>query len=325
MARVNDNSKVDSAKATSKNRNDVKNSSSSNIKNVSAKAPAKNKGLGKGLGALLQTVDIPDDKIQDAVMELKITDINPNSEQPRKRFDKDKLEDLAASIKENGIIQPIIVCRNQEGEGYRIVAGERRWRASRLAGLKLIPAIVRDLTDLQVLEHALIENIQRQDLNPIEEADALDKLIKEHKITQEKLAAVVGRSRPAIANTLRLLNLPDTVKKYVMNEDISAGHARAILAIRDQEIQIKAAEMVIEKDLSVRETEKLVKKLEKEPKQKSKQQMSEAYILSIKNVENELARSLGTKVHLKDRQGKGSIVIDYFSSEDLERLIDILK
>lgn len=158
---------------------------------------AKSKGLGKGLGALLQTVDIPDDRVQNAVMELKINDISPNSEQPRKRFDQEKLDELSASIKENGIIQPIIVCRNQNGDGYKIVAGERRWRAARLAGLKIIPAIVRDLTDLQVLEHALIENIQRQDLNPIEEADALDKLIKEHKVTQEKLASVVGRSRPA--------------------------------------------------------------------------------------------------------------------------------
>lgn len=286
---------------------------------------SKSKGLGKGLGALLQTVDIPDERVKDAVMELKINDISPNSEQPRKRFDQEKLEELSASIKENGIIQPIIVCRNQNGDGYKIVAGERRWRASRLAGLKIIPAIVRDLTDLQVLEHALIENIQRQDLNPIEEADALDKLIKEHKVTQEKLASVVGRSRPAIANTLRLLNLPEIVKKYVMNEDISAGHARAILSLKETDLQIRAAEVIIEKDLSVREAEKLVKVIEKEPKKKPEKQLSQAYLLSIKNVEADLAKILGTKVKLKDKQGKGSIVIDYYSNEDLDRIIELLK
>lgn len=291
----------------------------------SKNTPNKSKGLGKGLGALLQTVDMPDDRIKDAVMELKINDISPNSEQPRKRFDQEKLEELSASIKENGIIQPIIVCRNQNGDGYKIVAGERRWRAARLAGLRIIPAIVRDLTDLQVLEHALIENIQRQDLNPIEEADALDKLIKEHKVTQEKLASVVGRSRPAIANTLRLLNLPEVVKKYVMNEDISAGHARAILSLKETDLQIRAAEVIIEKELSVREAEKLVKVIEKEPKKKQEKQLSTAYLLSIKNVESDLAKVLGTKVKLRDKQGKGSIVIDYYSNEDLDRIIELLK
>ena len=269
----------------------------------------KSKGLGKGLGALLQTVDIPDERVKDAVMELKINDISPNSEQPRKRFDQEKLEELSASIKENGIIQPIIVCRNQNGDGYKIVAGERRWRASRLAGLKIIPAIVRDLTDLQVLE----------------QADALDKLIKEHKVTQEKLASVVGRSRPAIANTLRLLNLPEIVKKYVMNEDISAGHARAILSLKETELQIRAAEIIIEKDLSVRDAEKLVKVIEQEPKKKPEKLLTQAYLLSIKNVETDLAKALGTKVKLRDKQGKGSIIIDYYSNEDLDRIIELLK
>lgn len=313
-------------RGSASNKNSDKTASAASLKTNAVKtASARSKGLGKGLGALLQTIDIPDDRVKDAVMELKINDISPNSEQPRKKFDQEKLEELSASIKENGIIQPIIVCRSKKGDGYRIVAGERRWRAARLAGLKIIPAIVRDLTDLQVLEHALIENIQRQDLNPIEEADALDKLIKEHKVTQEKLASVVGRSRPAIANTLRLLNLPDIVKIYVMNEDISAGHARAILSLKDSDLQIRAAEVIIEKDLSVREAEKLVKTIDKEPKKKEEKQLSNAYLLSIKNVESDLAKILGTKVKLRDKQGKGSIVINYYSNEDLDRIIDILK
>jgi ParB family chromosome partitioning protein len=290
------------------------------------KQAGKSKGLGKGLGALLQTIEMPDDQIKDSVMELKITDITPNSDQPRKRFEQNKLEELSASIKENGIIQPIIVCRNSGSDGYRIVAGERRWRAARLAGLKVIPAIVRDLTNLQILEHALIENIQRQDLNPIEEADALDKLIKEHNLTQEKLASVVGKSRPAIANTLRLLNLPDIVKRFVINEELSAGHARALLAIQDNDLISQVAETVIQKDLSVRETENYVKNLDKRLKnKKSKPNPSDAYLLSIQSVENDLTKHLGTKVKLKDRQGKGSIVIDYYSNEELERLIELLK
>jgi ParB family chromosome partitioning protein len=281
---------------------------------------AMNKGLGKGLGALLQTPDSINEDIKGSIVELKINDISPNAEQPRKAFDQAKLQELAASIRENGIIQPIIVCRTEKG--YKIVAGERRWRASRLAGLTVVPAIIRELTDTQVLQHALIENIQRQDLNPLEEAYALERLIQDHAMTQEKLATVVGRSRPAIANTLRLLNLPEAVKKYLMNEDLTAGHARTILSLSDTDQQVKAAELIISKDLSVRDTEKLVKRMlapAKTPKT-----VDEAYELSVKDVENNLTVRLGTKVRLKDRHGKGSIVIDYFSSEDLERLLSLL-
>lgn len=284
---------------------------------------ASSRGLGKGLGALLESVDMISDEIKGSIMELKLNDISPNAEQPRKQFDQEKLEELASSIRENGIIQPIIVCKSQVG--YKIVAGERRWRAARLAGLTVVPAIVRELTDLQVLQHALIENIQRQDLNPLEEADALDKLIKEHHMTQEKLASIVGRSRPAIANTLRLLNLPEQIKKYVMNEDLSAGHARALLPLSEN-LQHRAAEMVMSRELSVRETEKLVKKLQVEKKDPVKDEpISEAYRLSIRDVEQKLTSHLGTKVRLKDHQGKGSIVIDYYSGDDLERLLDLLK
>ena len=281
----------------------------------------KQKGLGKGLGALLHSYDTISEEIKAAVVELKINDISPNAEQPRKSFDQAKLEELAASIKENGIIQPIIVCRAEQG--YRIVAGERRWRAARMAQMQVIPAIIRELTELQVLQHALIENIQRQDLNPLEEAYALERLIKEHAMTQEKLASVVGRSRPAIANTLRLLNLPDNIKQLLMNEQLSAGHARALLSLSDLKLQSKAADQVIHRGMSVRETEKLIKKLSRIPA--AKPEPEPAYIYSIKDVEKRLTSSLGTKVRLRDRQGKGTIQIEYYSNDDLDRLLELLE
>ncbi|MEA4890292.1 MAG: ParB/RepB/Spo0J family partition protein [Clostridiaceae bacterium] len=282
---------------------------------------AISKGLGKGLGALLQNVDPISDDVKGAIIDLKINDITPNADQPRKSFDQEKLNELANSIRENGIIQPIIVCRGVNG--YKIVAGERRWRAARMAGMTVVPSIIRELTDLQVLQHALIENIQRQDLNPMEEAFALDKLIKEHDMTQEKLASVVGCSRPAIANTLRLLNLPDDLQSLVMNEELTAGHARALLTLNGHNAQKKAAEMIRSKELSVRETEKLVKKLSQPPKQEKKEEPG--YLLSVKDVEHRLTSKLGTKVHLKDRQGKGMIQINYYSNEDLDRLLEMIE
>lgn len=284
-------------------------------------ASSSGRGLGKGLGALLSQADQLSEDVRSAIVELKITNISPNSDQPRKYFDQEKLEELAASIRENGVIQPIIVCRGQHG--YKIVAGERRWRAARLAGLTVIPAIIRELTELQVLQHALIENIQRQDLNPLEEAYALDRLIREHQLTQEKLSAVVGRSRPAIANTLRLLNLSEPVRQMLISDALTAGHARALLAITKPEDQKKAAEMVQSKELSVRDTEKLVKKWLK-PRATTASKPDNAYLLSIKEVEEKLKNSLGTKVKLKDRQGRGSIVIDYYTNDELSRLLNRL-
>lgn len=284
---------------------------------------AAHKGLGKGLGALLQNYDTFSDEIKASVVALKINDIAPNADQPRKSFDADKLEELASSIRENGIIQPIIVCRSDRG--YRIVAGERRWRAARMAGMSVVPAIVRELTEIQVLQHALIENIQRQDLNPLEEAYALEKLIKEHAMTQDKLASVVGRSRPAIANTLRLLNLPEKIKKMLMNEDLSAGHARAILAIEGQKNQEKAARLIVNRGFSVREAEKLVKKYNSPVKIEDTTAVDEAYALSVRAVEKRLANCLGTKVHLRDKKGKGLIQIEYYSNEELDRLLELIE
>lgn len=280
--------------------------------------PSDNK-LGKGLGALLSSDGIPESH-KDSVVNLKINDISPNSDQPRKHFDESKLEELANSIKANGIIMPIIV--RKEGLGYKIVAGERRWRASKIAGLVLIPAIVRELSDLQVMQQALIENIQRQDLNPIEEANALDRLIKEHRLTQDKLSSVVGKSRPAITNSLRLLNLPTEVAEMVSNDELSAGHARTLLSLNNPEDQIKTAKHIVDKDISVRDTEKLVKNL-LNPKPAKKPQDTQ-YLNSVKEFESKLSKQLATKVKLKDKNKKGSIVIDYYSYEDLDRIYDII-
>ncbi len=277
------------------------------------------KGLGKGLGALLPD-DRMDEAVRGAVVDLRINDISPNSEQPRRIFDKERLEELAESIKANGVIQPVIV--RKEGAGYRLVAGERRWRAARLAGIATLPAIVRELTDLEVLEYALIENIQRQDLNPIEEAQAFEKLIKEHGLTQEKLAGTVGRSRPAIANALRLLNLSEEVRRFVETEELSAGHARALLSLTHADAQKKAALLVIQKEMSVRDTERLVKTLL--TVRKSKRKPDAAYESSLRDVESRFSSALATKVHLHDRNKKGTIVIEYYSLDDLQRILDIV-
>ena len=288
---------------------------------------ATKKGLGKGIGALIPDEGIPEPQ-KDSVVELKINDISPNSDQPRKSFKEEALQELADSIKENGVIQPIIV--SKRGTGYRIVAGERRWRASRLAGLTVIPAIVRDLTDQQTMEQALIENIQRQDLNPLEEAFAMDNLMKEHGLTQEALAKKLGKSRPAIANTLRLINIDESLQDFIRNGDLSAGHARALLAITDREEQKKAADIVMTKELSVRETEDLVKKIlsgvETKPR-KTREKGSSAVAASTKEVEHKLTSYYGTKVKLKlkdETKGKGTIVIEFYNYDDLDRLLEMM-
>ncbi len=277
------------------------------------------KGLGKGLGALLSSDGIPENH-KDSVVNLKINDVSPNGDQPRKYFDENKLNELAESIKANGIIMPIIV--KKEGLGYKIVAGERRWRAAKLAGLSVIPAIARELTDLQVMQQALIENIQRQDLNPIEEANALDKLIKEHRLTQEKLSSIVGKSRPAITNSLRLLNLPSEISVMVTSDELSAGHARALLSLPDSNLQIKAAKTIVERGYSVRETEKLVKNLLK-PK-REKKYPDEQYLSSVRDFEIQLSKKLATKVKLRDKNKKGTIVIEYYSYDDLDRIYELI-
>ncbi|MCR5614708.1 MAG: ParB/RepB/Spo0J family partition protein [Saccharofermentans sp.] len=289
---------------------------------------ATKKGLGKGLGALLSSEGIPEDQ-KDSVVELKINDVSPNLEQPRKTFDEKALNELAESIKENGIIMPIIVQRKDKG--YTIVAGERRWRAARIAGLKLIPAIVRELTDKQVMEQALIENLQREDLNPLEEAEAMQALIKTHHMTQEALAKKIGKPRATIANSLRLLNLDESLHEFLVRGDLSAGHAKAILGLKDKEDQRKVADVVIARDMSVRQAEEYVHKYieaQNNPKPAAKPvELDPQAKLSIKEVETKLKKSLGSRVKIKpsgDASGKGKIVIDYKNPEDLDRLLDIL-
>ena len=288
------------------------------------------KGLGKGLGALLSMEGIPE-QAMDSVVELKVNDVHPNEDQPRKSFREEGLRDLANSIIENGVIQPIIVAKR--GTGYRIVAGERRWRAARLAGKTVIPAIIRELSDLETMEQALIENIQREDLNPIEEAYAMDNLMKEHGLTQEQLSKKLGKSRPAIANTIRLINIDISIQDFIRNGDLSAGHARALLALDSGEDQRKAADVVLAKEMSVRETEEYVRKLLSPKKEKEKAEQidasaSEAILLSAKDVERRLTKHFGTKVKLKMKdqtKGRGSVVIDYFSYDDLQRVLEIIE
>lgn len=274
------------------------------------------KGLGKGLGALLDSENVLSES--SAISELKINEIEPNKEQPRKQFDQEKLKGLADSIKQYGVVQPIIVKKNENG--YSIIAGERRWRAAKIAGLKTIPAIIKDLTTREIMEIALIENIQREDLNPVEEAEAYKKLIDEHGLTQEALSKVVGKSRAAIANSIRLLTLTEAVKEMLVNDLLTPGHARTLITIEDEEKQNRLANTIVEKNLNVRETEKLIKNLTAE-KKKGKSPDRDANIIDI---EEKLKSVLGTKVDLQHYSNKGKIVIEYFSNEELDRIIDIL-
>jgi len=291
---------------------------------------AANKGLGKGLGALLSSEGIPENT-KDSVVELKINDISPNEGQPRKVFNEELLNELAASIKENGVIQPIIV--QKKGSGYRIVAGERRWRAARIAGLKVIPSIVRDLTDLQTMEQALIENIQREDLNPIEEAYAMNNLLKSHKMSQEQLAKKLGKPRATIANTVRLINIDEALQDYVANGELTAGHAKALLSLKSGEDQRKVADVIMTKDLNVRQTEDYIRKLleaESDPDKKAGKKviMDEGLKLSTKETETRLKKLLGSKVRIKLSDvstGKGKLVIDYKNYDDLNRLIELIE
>ena len=300
-------------------------------KSAAPKKATAARGLGKGLGALLSSDGIPEDA-SDSVVELKINDISPNVDQPRKVFNEEALNELAASIKENGVIQPIIV--QKKNDGYIIVAGERRWRAARIAGLKVIPAIVRELTDQQTMEQALIENLQREDLNPLEEAYAMDNLLKTHGMSQEQLAKKLGKPRATIANTVRLINIDESLQDFIRNGDLSAGHAKAILSLKDPEDQKKAANVILAKDMTVRQAEEYVKKyiyaLEhpEETTKTSKKELDPQFELSTKEVETTLKKTLGSKVKLKvldSAAGRGKIIIDYKNYEDLDRLIDLLK
>ena len=291
---------------------------------------AKKSGLGQGLGALISTtaeVDTGIEETSSGVKEIKVSDIEPDKDQPRKNFDKEKIEALADSIKEHGLIQPIIVTRS--GTGYRIIAGERRWRAARKAGLKTIPAIEREATPREIMELALIENLQREDLNPIEEAEAYEKLMTEYNITQEKLSSIVSKSRPAIANSLRLLNCDKPIRQMLISGQLTAGHARAILSLENKQDRLDCAKQVVEQQCSVRQTELLVKRIQykRDTEAQSEKEDDQEMLFKasdIQAVQEKLKSSLGTKVKLDDKGGKGKIVIEYFSADERERLIDYL-
>ena len=297
---------------------------------------AVKKGLGKGLGNLIPESDkeAQKTKVVEKVVEkkvivkepaetiVKINEVEPNKNQPRRTFDEDALLELAESIKQHGVIQPLIV--KKRDKYYEIIAGERRWRAAKMAGLKEIPIVIKDLSDQEIMEVALIENIQREDLNPIEEAQAYQRLIKEYNYKQDELAERVSKSRVAVTNSMRLLKLDERVQKMIIDDMISAGHARALLAITDSEKQYTIAMKVFDEKLSVRETEKLIKNLDNQVKPKVNTTPENDFI--YRDIENKLKESMGTKViiHNKDNN-KGKIEIEYYSQDDFERIVDILK
>jgi ParB family chromosome partitioning protein len=283
--------------------------------------PQKKTGLGKGLSALIQDKESVDDLISDItrgeskVVELNIEKIRAKKDQPRKSFDKESLENLAESIKENGVLQPLIVTK--KGEYYEIVAGERRYRASKIANLKTLPCIIKDIDDVTASKIALIENIQREDLNPIEEAYGYKRIIEEYNLTQEELAKAIGKSRSYISNTLRLLNLDNRVIELIQNGELTMGHGKVLLSIKEEEGQYKKALEIIKSNSSVRETEAMVVEKKKRPKTKKKD-------IYIKELEDRLISNLGTKVTITKSKKIGKIEIEFYSDDDLERLIEML-
>lgn len=293
------------------------------------------RGLGKGIGALfgndIEETDIVAQDIhqinkndKEKVTSLKLAQIEPNKEQPRKNFDEEKLQQLADSIKQHGVIQPIIVKDLNNGY-YQIVAGERRWRASRIAGITEIPAIIRTYDELATMQIALIENLQREDLNPIEEALSYKALLDDFALTQEKVSEQVGKSRSAIANTIRLLSLPKQVQKMLEEGAISGGHARAILSVTSEEGKLQLAEKIIENELNVRQAEQLAKALNaQKPEKEPTQPQTSAFDLQLQGIQKRMSDLLGTKVKILNGAKKGKIEIEYYSANDLERVLKLL-
>ena len=281
----------------------------------------KKHGLGRGLGALIPEQEEKSNEEEKKSLMIDINSIKPNSEQPRKTFDEEKILALSESIKEYGIIQPLVL--NKIDNNYIIVAGERRWRAAKKAGISEVPAVIMNLSDKEILEISLIENIQRQDLNPIEEAVAYKKLMDEFSLTQEELSTRIGKSRTAITNTLRLMNLDARAQEYIIDGVLSEGHGRALLGITDKELQYKTAQKVIDEKLSVRQLEAIVKQLGREKVEKEKKE--DIYSPYYKDIESRFENLLGTKVNIDAKKNKGKIEIEYYSEDDLQRIIDILK
>lgn len=276
--------------------------------------------LGKGLSALIPDEAFNEDN-NNSTLSISINKIKSDKDQPRKSFDTEKIAELTESIKTHGIIQPLIL-RKIDNDQYIIVAGERRWRAAKIAGLKDVPAIVMDLTEREILEISLIENIQRQDLNPIEEALAYKKLIDEFKMTHEELSKRIGKSRTSITNTMRLMGLDNRVQQYIIEGVISEGHGRSLLGVKDFDVQYEVAQQVIDEKLSVRELEKIIRRIN-EPTSRtssSKQELNPYY----KEIKNQLQNYFGTKVNISTKNNKGKIEIEYYSEDDLQRILDII-
>lgn len=295
---------------------------------------AKKGALGKGLGSLI-SLDIEEtstkkvttkakDETGNGETILKIRQIEPNKNQPRKKFEEDSLQELAESIKQYGLIQPIIV-QKKAGEQYEIVAGERRWRASKLAGLKEVPVIIKSFTQQELAEISLIENIQRENLNPIEEAMAYHRLIKEFNLKQEEVAERVSKSRTVITNAIRLLKLDEKLQQMLIEGLISTGHAKVLLGLDKKELQLQVAEAIIDDRLSVRETEQMVKQLQK-PRADEKEQKKELKNQELyQRIEDRMKEKIGSKVKIQRKtEEKGKIEIEYYSTEDLERIMEIL-
>ena len=293
----------------------------------------KKKGLGKGLDSL-----IPDNKsvkstqvdsaskkseteVKTAEQMLKINMVEPNRDQPRKKFEEDALLELADSIKQFGILQPLLVRKRKDY--YEIIAGERRWRAAKIAGIKEVPVIVKDYTEQEIVEIGLIENIQRENLNPIEEAMAFKRLLEEFNLKQDEVAERVSKSRTAVTNSMRLLKLDERVQQMIVDDMISTGHARALLAISDKDKQYELANRIFDEKLSVREVEKLVKEVNSPKKEKPKKEVVDNFI--YKDLENRMKEVMGTKVSIASKgKGKGKIEIEYYSDSELERMFDMI-
>ena len=294
---------------------------------------ALKRGLGKGLDSLIPTNVMMESEVKnstvstassaeegkDGTLMVKLSKVEPNREQPRKNFDEDSLQELAESLKQFGMLQPILV--QNRGDYYEIIAGERRWRAAKIAGLKEVPVIVRELTDQEIVEISLIENIQREDLNPIEEAQAYKRLLTEFHLKQDEVAERVSKSRTAVTNSMRLLKLCDEVQKMVVDDMISTGHAIALISIEDPEEQYLIAQKIFDEKLSVREVEKLVKDLHKPPKPPKEENKTLQAI--YQEISERLKQSLSTKVSVSAKQnGAGKIEIEFYNHEDLERLLE---
>lgn len=274
--------------------------------------PRKGRRLGRGLDVLLPSSH------PTGIREVAIGLIEPNPSQPRQRFDRKALEDLAESIRGHGILQPLVVSQAGD-ERFRLIVGERRWQAAKIAGLDRVPVVVKEVTDRQTLELALIENVQRSDLNPLEEAAAYQRLIQDFGLTQQDVATQVGKSRVAVANTLRLLTLPDTIKQAVIEGRITEGHGRALLAVPEKQMQLSLLDRVVRDELTVRQTEELIRRLV-EPRPRRPRQQDP----NVRAVEEALGRSLGTKVSLRPGKRGGRIVIEYFSDEEFDTLFERL-